>query len=110
MFYRSLDVKVILSPGNDGTCRAAAQAMACGVPVIAPRIGALADMVEDRVTGFVPRSLGPEDLSACIISALSDLDNCVQLGRTAREKAAEEFTIDKHHAVVEALYQRIMGR
>jgi glycosyltransferase involved in cell wall biosynthesis len=108
-FYRSLDVKIILSPGNDGTCRAAAQAMACGIPVIAPRVGALADMIEDQVTGFVPRSLEPSELSSCIVSALSNLKNLAQVGRAARTTATEDFTIEKHHKVVEDLYCRIIG-
>jgi glycosyltransferase involved in cell wall biosynthesis len=49
--YRAMDVLVYPSPGSDESCRTVREAMAAGIPVIAPGIGFLPELIEDHVTG-----------------------------------------------------------
>ena len=50
---RSLDVKLFLVPGTDGTARAVREALACGLPVLTTRRGMLPELVRDGVSGRV---------------------------------------------------------
>jgi glycosyltransferase involved in cell wall biosynthesis len=49
--YRAMDVLVYPFPGSDKSCRTVREAMAAGIPVIAPAIGYLPELIEDHVTG-----------------------------------------------------------
>jgi L-malate glycosyltransferase len=49
---RHADLKVVTSDA-ESFCLAALEAMACGVPVLAPRVGGIPEVVEDGKTGFL---------------------------------------------------------
>ncbi len=83
--YRALDVKVWLAEGNDGTCRAVLEAMACGKPVVVGDEGAMAEMVRDGVDGAVSR-LEEGPLSQAL-KRLMDGDLRRSMGLSARERA-----------------------
>jgi mannosyltransferase len=52
--YPAFDVMMITSlPRSEGTTTTAMEAMACGVPVVATRVGAVHEVVEHGVTGFL---------------------------------------------------------
>ena len=52
--YPAFDVKLITSvPGFEGTTTTALEAQACGIPVVATDVGAVAEAIHDGVTGFV---------------------------------------------------------
>jgi glycosyltransferase involved in cell wall biosynthesis len=78
------------------------EAMSCGTPVVATGIGAVPELVEPGVTGYLADSW--EGLSALIPRAL-ELDR-----RGIRARAVERFDyrrmVDDH----EALYRRLTGR
>jgi glycosyltransferase involved in cell wall biosynthesis len=62
------------------------EAMACGTPVIAFASGAIADIVEDGVTGFLVRDV--QEMAAAM-AAVDRLD-----ARTIRRAAARRFSAD----------------
>ncbi|RLB57620.1 MAG: glycosyltransferase family 1 protein [Deltaproteobacteria bacterium] len=105
--YRTLDLKVILAPGNDGTCRAALEAMACGVPVLAPAVDALAEIVEDNHTGRLLEAARPELLAEAILDLLGDRGRLRALGRNAAERARERFTMDRQVAEIMDFIERL---
>jgi len=108
--YRSLDLEVTMAPGNDGTCRAALQAMACGVPVLATDRGALPEIVEDGKTGWVVPAGDNETLAKVLIEALSDRERCAQMGQIAAERARVRFRLEKQAIEIEKLYRRVLDR
>lgn len=61
---RSLDVFLFLVPGSDGTCRAVADAMAFGLPVVCTDRGILPSLVAARRPGEVPGAACAETASA----------------------------------------------
>lgn len=65
----------------------ALEAMACGVPVIASRAGALPEVVGEAGLFFDPSS--PDELAACITRLLGDRALAEQLGGTGRARASE---------------------
>jgi glycosyltransferase involved in cell wall biosynthesis len=70
----------------------ALEAMACGTPVIASRIGGLAEVVVDGETGFL---VDPGDVTALenrLALVLSDRRLAARLGANARDLVVERFT------------------
>jgi glycosyltransferase involved in cell wall biosynthesis len=86
------DVFVFPSP-MDQSPNAVLEAMAMGLPVVALRVGALPEMVEDGITGFVV----PPDDDAALLAAIRRLVDDHQLrrsmGAAARERAAARYDV-----------------
>jgi glycosyltransferase involved in cell wall biosynthesis len=107
--YRALDLKVILAPGNDGTCRAALEALASGVPVLAASRGALPEIIDDGRTGRVVPAKEPDVLAAALIDLLGDREGLLEMGRNARAEAESRFTIGRQAGEIERLYRLVSG-
>lgn len=116
--YRALDVKVWLVQGNDGTSRAALEAMACGTPVIAGKGGAQAELVRHGQDGFVvPLDLGwkpgmpdGEGEIAALAQAMKDCadgDRRKAMSLSARQRALE-FTPSKRGERLLKIYQEAL--
>lgn len=106
--YRAFDLKVILAPGNDGTCRAALEAMASGKPVLAAATGALAEIVEDGRTGRLIPPDDPDALAQALVDLLVDRNRLAEMGQAARHEATRSYAIDRQAGLVEALYRRVL--
>jgi glycosyltransferase involved in cell wall biosynthesis len=73
----------------------ALEAMASGTPVIASRVGGLAEIVEDGRTGYL---VPPGDVAALrtrILEVLGDPAAASRLGSNARDRVVAEFTWDR---------------
>jgi glycosyltransferase involved in cell wall biosynthesis len=69
--YRAMDVLVYASPGSDKSCRTVREAMAAGIPVIAPAIGFLPELIEDHVTGRL-MDISGQDLAKILEELIRD--------------------------------------
>jgi glycosyltransferase involved in cell wall biosynthesis len=69
----------------------ALEAMACGTPILATRVGHILNMVEDGETGFLMENNSPECIAKNIERALNypSLD---EIAKNARELVGREFT------------------
>ena len=61
-----MDLLIFLVPGSDGTCRAAREAMASGVPVIASRRGLIPELIPSTA-GLLLDDDSPETISRAIL-------------------------------------------
>jgi glycosyltransferase involved in cell wall biosynthesis len=110
-FYPAMDVKLITSvPRSEGTTTTAAEAMACGLPVVSTDVGAVREVVEDGVTGFI---VPPRDTKALARHALRLLENDdlrSRIGAAGRRQALERFDVSvcvpKYIRVFETAVQR----
>jgi D-inositol-3-phosphate glycosyltransferase len=87
----------------------ALEAMACGTPVIASRVGGLQHTVEDGVTGFLVPAGDPDALAEKLRLVLVDSDLRERLGANARQKAQAytwQVVADRILKLYEALWQR----
>lgn len=90
----------------EGFCVAAAEAMACSVPVVASDIDVLHEVVGDGGR-FVP----PEDAAAfadAIVGLLSDEEARKSLGQTGRLRVEEMFTIEQTAREYYNIYQSVV--
>jgi L-malate glycosyltransferase len=104
----ALTVKVLLAPGSDATCRAILEAMACGTPVIASKIGVLPDTVTDGQTGYLVKPGEVESLERSIRSALDHPEELEAIGKNARERVLERHDLERTTDKVEKFYRRLM--
>ncbi|MBI4477018.1 MAG: N-acetyl-alpha-D-glucosaminyl L-malate synthase BshA [Acidobacteria bacterium] len=88
---------------------AALEAMACGVPVVASRVGGLPELIVDGVSGSLH---GPRDLDGMAQSAvdiLTDAGKHQAMAAAARRMAVERFGADRIVPLYEACYERVLA-
>jgi glycosyltransferase involved in cell wall biosynthesis len=76
---------------RDGIPNTLAEAMACGLPVVATRLPTIEELVADGTTGLVVEPGDPRALSAAIAEVLQDPARRQQLGSNARKHVEREF-------------------
>lgn len=81
------------------------EAFACGLPVIASRLGALADLVEDHVTGLLFNPGDPADLAAKIAWAEAHEADMTRMGRAARAEYESKYTPSINYHLLLEIYQ-----
>ncbi len=102
--YTAMDLFVFPSLW-DGLPNAMLEAMACGRPVLATRVGGIPAAIEDGVTGFLvePAALDRFPDRALALLAASERDRLATAGRAARALVERRFTLaaerDAHLAV-----------
>ena len=85
-YYSAAEVVVVPSQ-YESFGLVALEAMACGTPVIASRVGGLLHTVEDNVTGLLVPAGDPDALADKLRQVLLDADLRAKLGANARERA-----------------------
>jgi glycosyltransferase involved in cell wall biosynthesis len=87
--YCGMDVFVLASH-REGFPRAAMEAAASGLPVVATDVRGCRQVVDDQITGFLVSVREPKAL-AHAICAFDDVDERYRLGTAGRRKAEREF-------------------
>jgi len=86
------------------------EAFACGTPVIAARLGALAEVVADGRTGlhFTPGDAA--DLAAKVAWAWAHPEEMAALGRNARAEYEARYTPERNYELLMAIYRAAIER
>jgi glycosyltransferase involved in cell wall biosynthesis len=85
--------QVLVSPSlYEGFGLPAAEAMACGLPVVATSAGAFPEVIDDGVTGILVPPADPRALAEAIRRLLIDPDLCRRMGEAGRRRVEERFT------------------
>lgn len=83
LYYSSADVLVLPSQ-YETFGLVAAEALACGLPVIASPVGAIPQLVQEGKTGFILNSSEPADLANILARFINDEDLRQRLAASAR--------------------------
>jgi starch synthase len=85
----------------------AAEAGACGRACIASRVGGLAEVVEDGITGLLVPPEDPQALAEAACTLLADPARLAAMGRAAHERVRRLFRFERFAQDYEALYHRL---
>jgi glycosyltransferase involved in cell wall biosynthesis len=84
------------------------EAFACGKPVIASRLGALAELVEDGKTGILFETGNAKDLAEKIKWMFENDNVCVEMGKNARKIFEEKYTAEKNFKILMDIYENTL--
>lgn len=90
------EVQLVVHPANQEPFgRVLLEATACGVPVVASKVGGTSEIVVDQSTGRLVPPRDPEQLAQAVIELLQDADRRKTMSLAARQRALTEFTVDR---------------
>ena len=104
--HKGFDV-FVMSSISEGLGTSALDAMACGRPVVATRVGGLPEVVDHRETGLLVAARDPSSLADAIIELLQDQGLRERYGHTALERAAQRFNADRMVDETVETYRRV---
>jgi D-inositol-3-phosphate glycosyltransferase len=107
-YYAAADVCVVPSYA-ESFGMVAVEAMACGTPVVASRVGGLQSTVIDGVTGFLAPSGKPEEFAARVRQLLASDELRQQLGQAAVQ-AASRYRWPSVARRLEGLYASLLAQ
>lgn len=99
---------VIPSLCGENFPRTLAEAYSCGLPVIASRIGALAELVEEGVTGLLFETGNAADLAAKLAWAEAHPAQMQAMGRTARARYEALYSPEPNYRRLTEIYSEAL--
>ena len=100
---------VVLFSRQENAPTIIAQAMAAGKPVVASRVGGVAEMVDDGETGFLVASEDEDMLAERLVRVLDDQHLCLRMGGRAHEVARRRFTPGAIAELTVRAYQKALS-
>jgi glycosyltransferase involved in cell wall biosynthesis len=106
----ALDVGCLTSGSNEGFSNAVIEQMAVGLPMIVSNVGGNAEAVIDGANGRVIPPLDAAALCGALITLHSDRARAASMGRAARARAEERFSLQRMCAEHAKLYLALCER
>jgi glycosyltransferase involved in cell wall biosynthesis len=99
----------VLASHYEGNPLCIMEAMAAGLPVVAPRVGGIPELVTHGVEGFLVDTSEPTGLSKAIEALLADKLRRIQMGAASAERALKKFDVTHMIAGYESLYNAALN-
>ncbi len=93
----------------EGLPTAVAEAMVCGVPVVATAVNAVSDLVEPGVTGLLVPPGQPAAMASAIRYLLREPAEAARMAAAARDRVGARYSQEALAEVLEAAYQHSPG-
>jgi glycosyltransferase involved in cell wall biosynthesis len=94
----------VLPSLSEGTPLTVLEAMACGLPVVATRVGGIPDVVIEGETGLLVPAADPPALAEAVLSLWRDPERGEAMGKAGRKRTEEWFDVRQMVANYETLY------
>lgn len=105
-FYEKARFVVVPSIWSEVFGMVAIEAMSYGLPVVASRLGGLAEIVKDGITGLLFNPGDPDDLAEKMKMLWQDKELCSRMGMAARERVILEYSEDVYYKRLMAVYKK----
>jgi glycosyltransferase involved in cell wall biosynthesis len=95
---------------NEALSNVVLESMAAGAPTVATRVGGTPEALVDGVTGILVPPANSSALADAIIHLLNDPQLAAHLGRSARARIADRFSVRRMVRATEDLYSELLER
>lgn len=89
-----LDLVVLATTTHEAFGRVVVEAMACGVPVVATKVGGVVDIIEDGKNGILVPPADSKSMADAIMRIFEDVDLAAQLAENAYAKVKEKYNVE----------------
>jgi glycosyltransferase involved in cell wall biosynthesis len=86
------------------------EAMQAGLPIVATKVGAIPEIIDDGETGFLIDKNSPSQLAQKIKILINDLDLRTEMGLKGKDKYLNKYTIDKFEENLAATFLDILEK
>jgi N-acetyl-alpha-D-glucosaminyl L-malate synthase BshA len=100
----------LLPSGQESFGLAALEALACGVPVVASRVGGLPEVVDDGVSGFLHDPVDVEGMAQSIARIATDASLRDAMGDAAGRASHARYCASRVVPIYESYYEEILAR
>ncbi len=107
LVYSAADVMIVPST-QEAFGQTASESLACGTPVVAFNTTGLKDIVDHQQNGYLASAFEVEDLVQGIIWVLENKERHQKLGECARQKAEEEFSLERQALCYQSLFTELI--
>ena len=83
--------------------------MACALPVITTRVGAIEELVQNHVTGYLVSQDDPNAIIDIITSLAKDRTKLTAMGKAGRLTVEKKFSAEKNYKELIAYIKQISG-
>ena len=94
----------IQSSFYEGFSNTILEALACGVPVLASNVGGTSDLIDSGREGFFFEPKDHDALAGLITRVQTDSVLLREMGRRARKRTIDNFSVEKTVALYESMY------
>ncbi len=98
----------VLTSDWEGTPNVLLEAMACGLPIVATRVGGVSEIVEHQRTGFLVDPDDLESLAVALAELVKNRELRTEMGQRGRAFVEERHALQRLPAYLDRLYGRVL--
>ncbi|HVL68204.1 MAG TPA: glycosyltransferase family 4 protein [Vicinamibacterales bacterium] len=106
-FFHEMDVLSVPATYREPKGLFLLEAMASGVPVVQPRVGAFPEIIERTGGGVIVEADDPDALADALLALKQDEPRAEALGRTGAAGVREHYSVERMAEQVEAVYREL---
>lgn len=106
--FPKTDLLVLAPYDSEGYGLIIEEAFSFGIPAVVTGIGALPEIVEDKISGFIIKPGDLEELIAKITQLINNGELLTKMGNQAYKRWQKKFDIRKTNQQLKAIYQRAL--
>ncbi len=107
-FFQEADIFVYPSY-YEGLPVAVLEAMACGLPIVATRVGGLPDLIQDDVNGILVEPGDPDQLASALCRLVIDHKLRLTMQRENYQLACTQYDIEQHTTQLISIYKTVLS-
>jgi glycosyltransferase involved in cell wall biosynthesis len=109
-YYQQCDIVVVPSVWHEPFGRSLIEAMVCGRPVVATKVGGIPELIKQNETGLLVKPASSEELANGLIALLCAEKMRMRMGMLGRRVVKEKYNAEVIAASVLRVYENILGQ